>query len=244
MGVEAGLDLAVLDRLEKLVRGRRCGPDLRLVVVHRDGLERFGNHVQLALDLAARDRHVGIVRELAVELRRDVEEEAGAGLLAETVVRGDEEVRATATGGFELELLEQVVELDVLDRQLQIRVGGGDLVGDRLEGSRFGARTGTVGVPDRERTAQGATGRRRATRCAGRLRAAGWGATATRAAARSSDNGEAGENAEHSKLRVHLLSLSSTNSLDGRRGRLLVVRTTAEPGDRSRRCARAGRALH
>jgi len=32
--------------------------------------------------------------------------------------------------------------------------------------------------------------------------------------------------------------------MDGRRGRLLVVRTTAEPGDRSRRCARSGRVLH
>ena len=60
---------------------------------------------------------VGVVAELAVELRGDVEEQARPGFLAEAVVRGDEQVGPAAAGGLELELLEQVVELDVLDRR-------------------------------------------------------------------------------------------------------------------------------
>src|SRR5437899_40939 len=98
------------------------------------GFERLGDHVALAVNLAPGVRDLGVVRQLAVERRGHVEEQAGARFLAEAVVRRDEEVRPAAAGGLELELLEQVVELDVLDRQLEAGVRRDDLVGHDLEG--------------------------------------------------------------------------------------------------------------
>ena len=74
VGVEAGLDRAVLDAREERVGRRRRRSRLRLVVVHGDGLERLRDHVQLAVDLRALDGHLGRVAELALELRGDVEE--------------------------------------------------------------------------------------------------------------------------------------------------------------------------
>src|SRR5207253_10573206 len=88
--------------------------------------------------------------------------------LVQGVVCGDEEVRPAAAGGLELELLEQVVELDVLDRQLEAGVRRDDLVGHDLEGLGLGPGTRAVRVPDRERAGERGGAAAPAARCRGR----------------------------------------------------------------------------
>src|SRR5205085_10722373 len=84
----------------------------------------------------------------------------------------------------ELELLEQVVELDVLDRQLEAGIGGRDLVGHRLERLRLRAGPGAVGMPDGQAAAQAAC---RAARGCGRSGGGGCARGARRCAGTDDD---------------------------------------------------------
>ena len=123
--------------------------------------------------------------------------------------------------------------------ELEVGVGRLDLVGDRLEGGRLGAGAGAVRVPDGELAAQGAGAGAAEPLDGGRRDGAappladGDGVAAPLLQAASDDGERRRARPSTRSLPVHVLSISSRLRSDGRRGRPLVVRSTAEPGVRS-----------
>ncbi len=151
MGVEAGLDLAVLDRRQELIGGRRRGGDLALVVVHRDGLEGLGDLVELAVDLAAVDRDRRVVAELvagscSVRSRNRPARASLPRLSFGAMNRSGPPPLAASSSNF----LKRSSNLTSWIVELQAGVGGLDLVGDGLEGGGLGPGARSVRVPEGE----------------------------------------------------------------------------------------------
>src|SRR5207237_2922067 len=97
------------------------------------------------------------VRELARELSIERHQEVRPHLVAELVVRRRKEVGATAGCRFRLELVEDLIERDLEDRDLRTRVRGADLV-DELVESRLLRAARPVRVPERDVPGDGAGG--------------------------------------------------------------------------------------
>src|SRR5438445_12431477 len=183
--------LACLEHRHELIGGLRWGRHLVLVVVERDRFEEHGHAIQLAVDLEAIDAELRDVAELAGQLGVERHQEVRPNLVAELIVRCREEVRPAARGGLGLELVEDLVERHLKNRDLRGRVVRSDLRDELVESLLFGAAR-SVRVPERD-VPRDRAGRRAGARARATARARAGGAAARPAARGGQDQGDGEE---------------------------------------------------